>query len=417
MTRESGRRALSEAKAKEQGRRAFRAGVISALVIIGSAALGSTGHAATTAHEAAPSTAASTPSGSSEASTISTAAHTVPTATTQSSFAAGNAWTWGKGEGASPVEVLTRVTDTQAAHWGGLAISNGDVSEWTTPGRRHMSEIGLDDVASIGESSAHQASAAITSRGSLYTWGLDEDGQLCNGTVQASSPLTEVVDSSVVQVSGGSGRMLFLTSNHRVWACGENVYGQLGDGATAESDVPVRVRLPADIAQISAGSTSAVALDENGNVWAWGQNNFGQLGDGIRSNFSDVPVEVDLPAPAVEVYAGGSTTENGQSLALLSNGEVYGWGNDSWGQLGNDATEDAVATPVQATVLPSGVTWVYVATGGQDSFAIDSRGDLWEWGAPPDDPHTYDLTPSVVQTDVEQVSATAETVTTITKAK
>lgn len=333
----------------------------------------------------------------------------------RASIAAGQAWSWGRDEGSSPRQVLADATAVQSANWGGLALSGGNVYEWTRKHESHVSEVSdVTDVVAIGESSAVVAGAAVTAAGALYMWGHNPGDQLC--TTGTNTPTHEVESSGVQSVSGGRSHMVWLMSDGTVKACGDNKFGELGDGSTTDSSSPVTVTFPVetDVVAISSGNTFTLALDSKGDVWAWGQDNFGQLGNGKKEAHSDVPVEVHLPGPATQVYAGGSTNRNGQSLALLSNGQVWAWGNDSWGQLGNDTTEKAVPTPVQVSVLPTDTTWVQVATGGQDSFAIDSAGNLWAWGAPPESSSSYSLTPSIVQNGVEAVSATAGIVTTVT---
>jgi alpha-tubulin suppressor-like RCC1 family protein len=174
--------------------------------------------------------------------------------------------------------------------------------------------------------------------------------------------------------------MLYLLGNGTIEACGLNTQGQLGDGQLAGSTTPVTViGLPSGtVTDITAGPGISTALI-NGQVWDWGKNNFGQLGDGTTA-FSDVPVEVALPGPVTQVYDGGDNPDNGQSLALLANGEVYGWGCDTHGQLGDGATRQTTPLPVEATALPAAMPFSAIATGGQTSYGIDANGNVWAWG-------------------------------------
>src|ERR1700677_2905911 len=107
------------------------------------------------------------------------------------------------------------------------------------------------------------------------------------------------------------------------------------------------------IVAISAGQATSLVLLANGQVWTWGENQYGNLGDGNTTD-SDVPVQVQLPSAAAQISAGGDGNSNGQSLALLTSGTVYGWGDDKWGQLGNGTTSTVNTVPVQAASLPSG---------------------------------------------------------------
>jgi alpha-tubulin suppressor-like RCC1 family protein len=270
---------------------------------------------------------------------------------------------------------------------------------------------------SIGEGngSPNAWGAAVTSGGVLWTWGYDGKGQLCNGKHTnddlAPAPVTGLSD--VTQVSGGQEHLTILAGGS-VLSCGTNDDGQLGNGTTANSDVPVKVGSLSNVSAISAGNLYSIALESSGEVWSWGENNLGQLGNGQTESYSDVPVEVLLPSGANEIYAGGGTTKDGQSLALLNN-QVWAWGSDSYGQLGNGHTSKSPSyTPIESTGL-EGTSWSYVATGGSTSYGLDSSGNLWAWGngksgdlgngQSSGDP----LTPLLVMSGITQISAVANT--------
>jgi alpha-tubulin suppressor-like RCC1 family protein len=279
--------------------------------------------------------------------------------------------------------------------------------------------MGPPDVVSVGE--GFDFSAAVTRSGQLWTWGAnDNSGDLCQGltTSRTGIPPTRISGiSNAVEVSGGQGHLLVLTSAGTVEACGRNNYGQLGDGKTTASAAPTQV-VGLDgihIDAISAGDLYSAALDSTGHVWEWGLNDFGQLGDGTTVN-SDIPVEVKgLPGPVKEIFAGGSLKGNGQTVALLDNGSVYAWGSDVWGQLGNEQTEFDSPTPVRVD-LPSGVTFTQVATGGTASYALDSSGDVWAWGAAQyvhfglTALEDYILSPQEMASNSTQLSAVADVV-------
>jgi alpha-tubulin suppressor-like RCC1 family protein len=341
------------------------------------------------------------------------------------------AYTWGMHVGDVPVMVeglppYEDVAAVQAADWGGLVITDaGDVYQWvgSSEPKAHLVQ-GPADAVSVGEGGAKPYGAAVTSGGQLWTWGRDPSGNLCNGeTTRKSLPPALVPGiQDAEEVTGGNLHLVFLTTQGTVFACGQNAFGDLGNGTIGGySDTPSEVEGLNDIVSVSGGDDYTLALDASGDVWAWGVNTFGQLGDGTKES-SGLPVKVPLPAPATEVFAGGSVLpgsvgeDNGQSIALLANGEVWAWGNDKWGQLGNGKTELRSDTPVQVTVLPAGQTWTQVATGGSSSYALDTAGDVWAWG---DDSEgqlgdgnrsPYVLEAEETQTGVSQISAVANTV-------
>jgi alpha-tubulin suppressor-like RCC1 family protein len=103
----------------------------------------------------------------------------------------------------------------------------------------------------------------------------------------------------------------------------------------------------------------------NGTYYDWGFNNLGQLGDGMTAN-SNVPVQVNLPAPVAEVFQGGDYSGDGETMALLTDGTVYAWGANAFGQL-DDGTTVNSAVPVKVPALTGASK---VACGGSTCYAI-----------------------------------------------
>ena len=155
------------------------------------------------------------------------------------------------------------------------------------------------------------------------------------------------------------------------------------------------------------------ALLATGAYYDWGYNAAGQLGDGSTAN-STVPVRVKLPAAVRQVSQGGSGAGNGQTIAILADGSVWTWGNNSRGQLGNGGTASS-DVPVRVD-LPAGVTFVAVNSGGYSCYAIDSSGSCgpgaatrtgsWE----PDSGTRIETSPVDVGIHLAQVSSTASNV-------
>ena len=151
-----------------------------------------------------------------------------------------------------------------------------------------------------------------------------------------------------------------LASNGTVWAWGDNDFGELGNGTNTSSNIPVQVSLPSGvtITNIAGGvSGHSLALASNGTVWAWGYGVNGELGNGTNT-VSNIPVQVSLPnGVTITNIVGGAY----HSLALASNGTVWAWGYNNFGQLGN-GTNTSSNIPVQVS-LPSGVTITNIAGG------------------------------------------------------
>jgi alpha-tubulin suppressor-like RCC1 family protein len=232
-------------------------------------------------------------------------------------------------------------------------------------------------IASLANPMPFDGGLAIDSAGRAWGWGLNADDDLClSGLIEATPQKLPLSD---VTLATGARTHALLYARGTVYACGSGDAGELGDGSTASSARPARVGLPAG-AKVTALTSSwegSGALLANGDYYDWGYNAAGQLGDGGTRD-SAVPVRVDLPGPVAQVFQGGSGATNGQTVALLANGSVWAWGNNQRGQLG-DGTLTNSDVPVRVRV-PNGVTFAKVNSGGYTSFAIDSAGRLWAWG-------------------------------------
>ena len=153
-----------------------------------------------------------------------------------------------------------------------------------------------------------------------------------------------------------------------VWAWGDNQWGQLGNGTTTGSFVPIAVSGLSNVVAIAAGGAHALALLSDGTVRAWGMNEFGQLGNGTTTT-SSVPVTVSGLSNVVAIAAG-----SWQSYALLSDGTVRAWGDNSIGLLGNGTYGGYSSTPVV-----SGLSGVVAIAAG---LALLSDGTVRAWSYP-----------------------------------
>jgi len=221
--------------------------------------------------------------------------------------------------------------------------------------------------------------AAVTAAGTAVAWGDNHTGQLGDGTViDRTAPVGVMLPSGtkVTAVATGGKHSLALTSAGTVLAWGSNSHGQLGDGSMADSHVPVPVSLPHGtvITALAAGGGHSLAVTAAGQVLAWGDNEYGQLGNGSTRD-SDVPVRVRLPRGARVVAVHASYN---YSIALTAGGHVLTWGYNGSGQLGNGYhTASDVPTRVR---LPKGTTVRAIATGGFDGLALTTAGHLLAWG-------------------------------------
>jgi regulator of chromosome condensation (RCC1) repeat-containing protein len=236
-------------------------------------------------------------------------------------------------------------------------------------------------IASLPDPIPFDGGMAIDTRGRVWAWGNDLNQEFC----LAHSALLDrpvKVPLTDVTLAVGAARHATYDTGGRIVSCGLGEFGQLGNGTTglsSETATPVAVRgLPAGrVIALTAAYGNTGALMADGTYYDWGTNADGQLGDGTTAE-SDTPVKVTLPGPARLVSMGGSLANNGQTMALLSNGALWEWGAGKVGQLGDGATANR-ARPFRLSE-PRGAHFVAVSSGGQTDYAIDQHGRLWSWG-------------------------------------
>lgn len=223
-------------------------------------------------------------------------------------------------------------------------------------------------------------SLALLHNGTVKAWGDNDDGQLGDGTT-----IDRPVPGSVPNVTGvkalaaGGAHSLALLNNGTVLAWGDNARGQLGDGSTDDRTTPVAVTGLAGlkVVGIAAGSQFSLALLADGTLRAWGDNRSGQLGTGsVSPDPQTTPVTVGgLAGVRVKQVDAGDS----HALAVLGNGTVRGWGENSRGQVGTGTASSApVPTPTQVVDL---IGAKIVNAGGFSSLAILATGRVKGWGA------------------------------------
>lgn len=219
--------------------------------------------------------------------------------------------------------------------------------------------------------------------GKLYAWGTNANGQLGDGTTtNRTSPVAVTLPAGVTaftSFSAGSYQNLAKGNDGKLYAWGNNASGQLGDGTTTERHTPVPVTLPFGVTSFSsfaAGNGFSLAKGDDGKLYGWGFNGNGQLGNGNTTN-QNIPAAIILPSGVSSFTTFSAGT--GFALGMADNGNLYAWGNNATGQFG-DGTTTSSNTPV-AVALPAGITGfsAFVA-GGDHSLAKGSDGKLYAWG-------------------------------------
>jgi alpha-tubulin suppressor-like RCC1 family protein len=238
-------------------------------------------------------------------------------------------------------------------------------------------------IASIpADAMPFDAALAVDTEGNVWGWGQNGQGELCLWNPRTYTVPVKLPLSQVTALAGASNHVLY-DADGTVYSCGGNGAGDLGDGSRRSSATPVKVAGldGALVTRLVASFANSGALLSNGEYFDWGYDGNGQLGDGQFQRSSDVPVRVKLPDPVTQVAQGGSIWDNGQTLVMLSNGSLWAWGANFSGQLGVGTTL-AQASPVRF-YPPAGVTYKTLATGAITSYAISTTGKVYAWGASP----------------------------------
>jgi alpha-tubulin suppressor-like RCC1 family protein len=272
----------------------------------------------------------------------------------------GTLWTWGWGQD------------------GILGNNNGGSFAWPSPSTTFA---GGTNWKQVSVSRSH--SAAIKTDGTLWTWGLNSNGRLGDNT--SSTRLTPVTTfaggTNWKQVSCGCnpydvfmGCTAAIKTDGTLWTWGRNAYGQLGDNTTTNRVTPVTTFAGGNNwKQVSCGGQFVSAIKTDGTLWGWGYNNLGQLGTNNTTN---------RPTPGT-TFAGGTnwkqvSCEGGfSSSAIKTDGTLWVWGVNS-GTLGTGSDVSIKLTPV--TTFAGGTNWKQVSMGEGTTAAIKTDGTLWGWG-------------------------------------
>ena len=170
----------------------------------------------------------------------------------------------------------------------------------------------------------------LTEKGEVYAWGRNSQGQVGDGTTHKAMKPVKLPLEHIVQVVAGGKFSLALDQDGQLWGWGDNEYHTLLPNTTKNQLTPVKIDTgKIEIAQIEACGASVVLLDTAGTLWTWGRNDMQQLGYDTHGATTVSPQPVPLPLPVRYVDAYSS-----QTSAILTDGSLWSWGNNSYGQLG-----------------------------------------------------------------------------------
>lgn len=219
---------------------------------------------------------------------------------------------------------------------------------------------------------------------SVYAWGYNGYGQLGNGdsgsTKSSATPLAISGLPNVTAVAAGGYHSMALSNYSSLYTWGRNSNGQLGINSVDDASLPQPVHDPVSgtfghVKRIAAGGLHSIALKTDGTVWTWGSNNYGQLGDDSLVD-KDEPVNVAFGGkPAKLIAAGGAF-----SVAVTTDNEIYVWGYNGLGQLGLDPATDPIRKTPALVTIPGIGTVKAVAAGLDHVLVMNDQGVIWAWG-------------------------------------
>ena len=291
----------------------------------------------------------------------------------------------GEGGSASGVWTLDQVADYEKQGLWPKPILDAELYAW---GDNSTGQLGLGDTTNrsspvqVGAlvtwaevTTGGSATVAIKNDGTMWSWGYNGQGQLGLGdTTERSSPVQIGALTTWASVSVGGNFALAIKTDGTLWSWGSNTtYGQLGLGDTTNRSSPVQVGALTTWAKVGPGQASSFAIKTDGTMWSWGRNDDGALGidDGSFARRSS-PVQIGSNTYWADV-AGGKDG----ALAVTTDGKLYAWGYNGSGQLGLGNTTYRIS-PVQVGAL---TTWAKVSMGfGNYSIAVKTDGTLWGWG-------------------------------------
>ncbi|HEX7121699.1 MAG TPA: hypothetical protein VF178_04950, partial [Gemmatimonadaceae bacterium] len=260
----------------------------------------------------------------------------------------GAAWCWGSGSDGA----LGNGADTNAV--APVAVHGGLTFAQISAGWGHV--------------------CALTTDGSAYCWGYNADGEVGSGTVSSieTEPVPVDVDVKFAQIQASGDHTCALTRLGKLYCWGYGLYGVLGTVNGGDQHSPVAALDTLTFVSLSGGYYHECGLDRTGRAICWGRNNFGETGTGTVSDSLLSPVAIQSTARFAMLGAG---TEEHLCGVELETSQLYCWGQNRQGQIGNGDTNDALSPAAVPGFLASAVT-----TGLMHSCAIDTSGDVYCWG-------------------------------------
>jgi alpha-tubulin suppressor-like RCC1 family protein len=264
-----------------------------------------------------------------------------------------------------------RVTCWGWNHFGQIGVDVGQ--DQILPGQW----VNLQGIVQISAGAYH--TCAVDTNHQVFCWGRNNMGQLGTGDTDDRSVPVKVAgleNISIDSVTAGSVHTCAFEKGGRAWCWGSNRDGKLGSGETAPySAAPEAVDLPVDrVVSMSAGATFTCAASETGQTWCWGDGFFGETGNPLLKS-SALPEEISQPIPGISQLPSGWF----HTCALTDDGGISCWGKNLEGELGNSSTVSS-ADPVYVAGITGKKDVRLIAAGGRSTCAVTADNQVYCWG-------------------------------------
>jgi alpha-tubulin suppressor-like RCC1 family protein len=218
--------------------------------------------------------------------------------------------------------------------------------------------------------------AIIKTDGTLWTCGYNYAGQLgLSDTVNRSSPVQVGTQSNWAQIACGYDFSTAIKTDGTLWTCGYGDNGQLGNNTTTgplgQTLIFYQVGTLNNWSKVSNNGRGSLSIKTDSTLWSWGQNNFGQLGLSDTDNRSS-PVQIGT----LSNWSVNISSAWFYNAAIKTDGTLWAWGNNSFGQLGL-SNRTHRSSPVQVGTASN---WSKVSCGGTHMAALKTDGTLWTCG-------------------------------------
>jgi alpha-tubulin suppressor-like RCC1 family protein len=247
----------------------------------------------------------------------------------------------------------------------------GQIGDGASTGATSPRRIGsFEDWANVSASYRH--TCGVRKNGKLYCWGRDTFGQIGDGDVanDHAAPSRIGTFEDWVRVDAGGHHTCGVRANGKLYCWGHDYNGQVGDGADTGATSPRRIGTFEDWSRVAAGLSHTCGVRTNGKLYCWGYGEFGQVGDSEEDLLAESPRRIGSFEDWSRIAAGDSHT-----CGARTNGKLYCWGSDSYGQIGDDDGTHAIAP----RRVSSSEDWATVTAGENHSCGIRAH-KLYCWG-------------------------------------